>query len=187
MSTYRERREAKAQRLRDWADQRDARAEAARAEGTQQLEAIPLGQPILRGHHSEKRDRNYRQRAVNKLSSAHEDNRKATQMRDRANTIDAAAAKAIYSDDPDPAQLLTEKITALEEQRSRITAFNASCRKGAPDPSLLDPRQQRDLLDTIALTPYNLGKGGQFPTYVLSNISGRLSKLRKRLAQLPHD
>jgi hypothetical protein len=63
--TYREKRERKAERLRDWADRREANQsalnEAARAD--EAATGIPFGQPILVGHHSEGRHR----RAIEKI------------------------------------------------------------------------------------------------------------------------
>ena len=32
--------------------------------------------------------------------------------------------------------------------------------------------------------PYQLGKGGAFPSYALSNLSGNLARIRQRLARL---
>ena len=62
MTTYRDRRIAKAERLREWADKRDAKAVTARAAADQTADMIPFGQPILVGHHSERGDRNRRDR-----------------------------------------------------------------------------------------------------------------------------
>lgn len=55
--TYRDRREAKADRLREWAEKREAKAAAAFDSAATLSDAIPFGQPILVGHHSEKRAR----------------------------------------------------------------------------------------------------------------------------------
>jgi hypothetical protein len=50
MSTYRERREARAERLREWADKRAEKAGAAAERASEMGAAIPFGQPILAGH-----------------------------------------------------------------------------------------------------------------------------------------
>ena len=180
MSTYRERREAKAQRLREWADKREVKAEQSATTGRQMFEAIPFGQPILIGHHSEGRDRRYRQRAHAKMEQAHEHAATAERMRQRADNIEAAADAAIYSDDPDALDRLDEKLQRLEGQRDRIKRYNASCRKGQPDRSILDERQRRDLASTERAVPQFMGKGGQFPSYVLRNLSGQIASVRKR-------
>jgi hypothetical protein len=52
--TYRDRRLARADRLRHWARKRHARSDAAFESARRLADAIPLGQPILLGHHSER-------------------------------------------------------------------------------------------------------------------------------------
>ena len=58
--TTRERREARLEKRRTWAETRSAQAESSHARARERASVIPFGQPILVGHHSEGRDRNYR-------------------------------------------------------------------------------------------------------------------------------
>jgi hypothetical protein len=55
--TYRERRQRRAARLREWAAGRAAKAEAAFDRATEIGDQIQLGQPVLVGDHSERRHR----------------------------------------------------------------------------------------------------------------------------------
>ncbi len=177
--TYRERREARADRLRGWAEKRETTASASLAadahyHGDWAFATQPGRIP--------ERDRvNAREhRAYQSLN-------KADSMRSRADSIEAAAAKAIYSDDEDAVERLTEKLAALEAERARWTAYNASARKAAKsggngDMKLLDASQQRDLLRAIT---WSLPRpGAAAPAYVTANLSGNISRLRKRLAEL---
>jgi hypothetical protein len=184
MATYRERREARAERLRDWADKRDTKADSAYAAAKATADMIPFGQPMLVGHHSYKSDANRRGRMSRNFERSFEHRDKADEMRSKAANIAAAAEHAIYSDDPDAVDRLRERIASLEAERDRIKRFNASCRKGNPDESILDTKQLADLNVTRRVTPYSLGKGGSFPGYVLSNLSGNIKRNRDRLAQL---
>ena len=79
---------------------------------------------------------------------------------------------------------LRERIASLEAERDRIKAYNASCRRSQPDPSLLDDQQRADLESVKRVASYQLGKGGSFPSYALSNLSGNLARNRQRLARL---
>jgi len=79
---------------------------------------------------------------------------------------------------------LQDLFRVLEAERDRIKAFNASCRKGAPDESLLDESQRNDLVVTRKYASYNLGKNGAYPTYGLSNLSGNIARNRQRLSTL---
>lgn len=183
MTTYRERREARAARLREWAEKREQRGAADVEHAREMGAAIPLGQPILTDHHSARRDINYRNRIDSTYRRGFDSLRKAEQMHARADNIEAAAERAIYSDDHDAAERLVERIAELEAERDRIKQYNATCRKGTPDPSILDDHQRSALASVQKHTPYN-SKGGAFPAYALSNLSGNISRLRKRLAQL---
>jgi hypothetical protein len=185
MTTYRERREARAGRLDEWADKRKAKADTAFATASTMADAIPFGQPILVGHHSERRDRNYRDRIGQNMARGVDHSRKAESMRSRAANIRAAADHAIYSDDVDAVERLAEKLADLEAQRDRIKRYNATARKGSPDPSILDEKQRRDLESCARFQPeYFARKKQQMPSYALANLSGVISTTRKRLDSL---
>lgn len=182
--TYRERREAKADRLREWADKRQVKATTDLTRAGVMADAIPLGQPILVGHHSERRDRNYRDRIGNTMSRGMEHQRKAEDFERRADGIAGQLERSIYSDDVDAVEKLTERIAELEAERDRIKAYNASCRKGARDVSLLDEAQQASLASVARHSSYNLGKHGEMPGYALTNLSGNINRNKKRLAEM---
>ena len=182
--TYRERREAKAERLRVWAEKREQKAQQAFETTSQMQGAIPFGQPILVGHYSEGRDRRYRDRIDSTMRRGVEHSRKAEEFERRANGIEAAAERAIYSDDHDAIERLEERIAELEAERDRIKAYNASCRKGQRNLDLLNEAERQDLLTLARVAAFQLGKKGEFPSYKLSNLSGNIKRNRDRLAEL---
>jgi len=53
---------------------------------------------------------------------------KAAEMRSKAANIEAAAARSIYSDDPDAVEQLEARLAELEAKRDRIKAYNKSVR-----------------------------------------------------------
>jgi len=116
---------------------------------------------------------------------------KADSMNGRADEIERQADKAIYSDDPDACERLEAKIANLEAQRTRIKIMNKAIRKHglarllAADPPLeLTQAERRELVQVAELCPqHHVGTKG-FPSYVLSNLSGNLTRQRQRLAQL---
>lgn len=182
--TTRERRERRAERLREWASKRGQKAAQAGAQARALGSAIPMGQPILVGHHSERGHRRHLSRIDAAMSRAVEHGEKARSMASRAANIEAALDRSIYSDDEDAVQRLRERIAGLEAERDRIKAFNASARRGQPDESLLDERQRAALDSVRRHTPYALSKGGGFPAYALSNLSGNIKRNRDRLNAL---
>lgn len=83
------------------------------------LEMTP-GQPILVGHHSEKKHRRL-------IEKAHNDIRKSIEMDDRSKYYSDRAksaenSKVIYSDDPQAIEKLKEKLERLENERKSIKA-----------------------------------------------------------------
>lgn len=184
MTTYRDRRYARADRLDGWAASREVKSTEALDRASVLASAIPFGQPILAGHHSESRDRNYRARIGATMDRGLEHARKAEAMTSKAANIRAAADHAIYSDDHDAIERLTAKVSMLEAQRDRIKRYNASCRRGARDLTILDERQQADLASIARVASYQIGPAGEFPRYAAANLSGLISTSRKRLAAL---
>lgn len=169
--TYRERRLAKAERLNDWAESRDRKAAAAAEASDQATAGIPMGQPILVGHHSQRRHERAIQRAGAKASESVEHSRKASEMRSRAAGIVAAADAAIYQDDPDAIERLREKVTRLEAEREEKKQRNAAFRK-----------KHRARLQ--AMSAYERSIAVPHPAYELSNLGGTISRTRQRLARL---
>lgn len=169
--TYRERREARAERLRGWAAKREVKAEAGFERSSQMADAIPFGQPILLGHHSQGRDTRYRERIIATGQRALEDSRKAESMSSRADNIEGQLRGSIYSDDPDAIEALTVRIAKLEAEREACKAQNAAFRKA-------------HAVELKAMTPYQRHHAVPFPSYHLENLSGNLSRQRARLAQL---
>lgn len=180
--TYRERRERRADRLREWADKRVQRASATLAADDAQPFAHDIAFLTQPGHIPE------RARMIARSDRAHESLAKAQSMARRADSIDAAAAHAIYSDDPDAIERLRERIADLEAERARIVAYNKAVRAAGQSTAdalaLLDPKQRADLASTAKYAPYQLGRCGAFPAYALSNLGGNISRQRQRLADM---
>lgn len=178
--TYRERRAARAERLREWADKRRTVARATLAAD----DALPYAHDIAfltqPGRIIERERMNAREdRAMESL-------RKADDMARRADSIERAADHAIYSDDPDAPERLTERIAGLEAERARIVAYNAACRKAGrcTDAALamLDDKQRADVA-SLARIGF-LRPNGSMPSYATSNIGGNIARLRDRLARM---
>jgi hypothetical protein len=182
--TYRDRREARAERLREWADKRAEKAEQSLGKADSISSVIPMGQPILVGHHSEGRHRRDITRIESGMRKGIEHSKMAKRHDERARNIESQLERSIYSDDPDAIEALEARIAELEAERSRIKAYNASCRKGKPDTSLLDESQRETLLSVARVQAWALGKNGSFPSYHLQNLGGNINRNRKRLEAL---
>jgi len=161
--TYRERRLAKADRLRGWADKRTSDAQATLASDPElRSDWAFITQP---GRIP------YRDRMNKRDDAAMRSLNKADDMSRRADGIERAAENAIYSDDPDAVERLQEKIAGLEAKRAAMKDANAAYRKNHRS-------------ELAAMTAYERSTSVPFATYELSNLGGNIGRLRERLADL---
>jgi hypothetical protein len=182
--TRRERMERRLEKRTEWAEKREASAQATFDQAHTMADAIPFGQPIIAGHHSERRDRNYRARIDAAMGRGVTDSRMAEHHANRAQGIARQLDTSVFSDDEDAIERLRERIAEREARRDRIKAFNASCRKGTPNPSLLTERERDELAGTRRVAAYQLSKGGGFPNYALTNLGATIRKDKERIADI---
>lgn len=97
MSTFEERRAARIERLHRAAERAEQDAHNHSQTASKMASIIPMGQPILIGHHSEGADRRYRARIDKQYQKANERFNDATNYRARADA--AENNTAIFSDD----------------------------------------------------------------------------------------
>lgn len=170
--TYRDRRLAKAERLQGWSAGRQAKSAAAFGAANRLADSIPLGQPILVGHHSERHARADQSRIHGNMAKGCEHQAKAEEMASRAAEIVRQADNAIYDDDPDAIQRLAEKILLLEDRRETMKTRNAAYRKehGAELKAMTSAYQREQAM------PHQ--------PYELTNLGGNIARCRQRLASL---
>lgn len=106
--------EDRAERLGNRAEARTAEATRREAAGNSVLDHIPLGQPLLVGHHSYRADRRRRERAVGNLWRAHELRGEAARLREAA---DSAAAHMTHRHTP---STVVNRIAELEAEQRRL-------------------------------------------------------------------
>lgn len=172
--TYRDRRLARAERLRGWSETNAAKSDARYAGAKQVSDGIPFGQPILVGHHSERRHRRDAARIHDGMRAAIDLDDKARRQASAADEIEAQAAGAIYDDDPDAIEALTAKLAKLEARREAMKAANVEYRKA-----------HRDELKTMGA--YERSQAIPFPRYSIANIGGNITRARERLARLQRE
>ena len=86
--TRKERQEARAERYREYADNADKRATAAFNASSAAVEHIPLGQPILVGHHSERAHRRALERSNSSMMRSVHESEKAAYYRQKAYAVE---------------------------------------------------------------------------------------------------
>jgi len=126
-SDYEERKERKIEHFNEQAEKAQQEA-AARSKRARDIGgAIPLGQPILVGHHSERRHRADLQRMDTEYRKSAEALDRAEHYGDRAEAMENNSA--ISGDDPEAVTRYREKLAELEDNQKAMKAMNAYWRK----------------------------------------------------------
>lgn len=190
--TYREQKERRLQRRLDWAASRDRQSAAGFNRARVIADGIPLGQPVLVGHHSEKRHRRDLDRIDSGMRQGVESADMAAHHRSVADGIQHQLDTSIFADDADAPERLRERIAGLEADRDRQKTINAEIRRGAGWEQrlavagiTLTEQDKADLLAIARHQPY-LCKDGRpvFPAYHFQNAGANIRRLKARLASI---
>jgi len=144
---------------------------------SQMASIIPMGQPILVGHHSEKSDRNYRNKIHNTFGKAFEADDKAKYYQNKAETIESN--DTISSDDPDALTKLKDKLASLQKSQVFMKAANQYLRKKDKEGFLKLEMATEEMWEELN-RPNNFG----FPHYKFSNNSAEIRRIKNRITQL---
>ncbi len=122
MNYYEEKKEAKKERYTRYAKNAQSRSDAACEKAKQISSYIPFGQPILVGHHSEKRHRADINRIDNNMRKSVKEQEKSDYWTNRAEAVDSDYQ--INSDDPEAITKLEAKVKNLLDSNEKSKAFN---------------------------------------------------------------
>jgi len=197
MNPYEQKQEARRERLLAAADRAEAQSNAAykRADMREEVSGIPLGQPVLVGHHSEGRHRAAIRRADNAMRSSIEADKRAKELRGKAAGVGTGG---ISSDDPEAIQKLQAEIDAAQAQQDFMREANKVIRRWAKKlPEGVDSAGfDKYLAEMQALRPaWNAAACAQllkpdfanrigFASYQLQNNGANIKRMEKRIAQL---
>lgn len=157
-------------KLREEADQRLATAHRI-------SDAIPFGQPILVGHHSEGRHR----RDLKRIDTNH---RKGFAMRDLADKIERTLknmGRAVSSDDPEAVQKLKNQLVELEASHELMKKANQHFKKCGSLEGFEGPEGFREKAESYLKFA---GEYVPFPGFSLSNSSAEIRRIKMRVEYL---
>lgn len=180
----------KEQRRKNWDEKKQARLERyrARAETSRKkaeghserasdiLSFIPAGQPILVGHHSERRHRRDIERIDSNIGKSVEYTKKADYYESKVEAIESNTA--IQSDDPDAIDKLENKVENLEKIRDEMKRVNAAYKKAKGDLSKVE--MSESIKERVLKNLRIWGKSQPFPAYELTNLGARIRTAKKR-------
>ena len=175
-----ERQEARAERYRQYAENAARRSTAAFNASSAAVENIPLGQPILVGHHSERAHRRALERSNSAMMRSVHESEKAAYYRQKAEAVENN--DNIYIGDDDAVDRLRVKIanlTAIQEQM-----------KGANKIIRASKLSDFDKIDALVHLGISRPKAEKivankilFPGYALTNNNAKISAAKKQLAK----
>lgn len=177
---YETRKAARIERLQNRADRLRSEGEARLTQARRIGDAIPFGQPILVGHHSEKRHR----RDIARIDAGY---RKGFGALKQAETCERRAMvaednRAISSDDPEALTKLRAKLAGMTERALQMKQANAAFKRGGwPAVAALFPGfDVTEAARSMALCRQDK----PFPSYKFTNLSGNRRRVEERIAVL---
>lgn len=117
---YEERRQRRIERYKIVSQKKREESDARANSNAQRILMMTPGQPILVGHHSEKRHRRLIEKANNDIKKSIELSDKSQYYEEKARN--AENNNAIYNDDPEAISKLKDKLERLENERNSIKA-----------------------------------------------------------------
>jgi len=182
MSNYEDRKQAKIDRYNELSEKNQEKSNQAYKDSKDMVSCIPMGQPILVGHHSEKGHRSLLNRSWNKMG-------KSVELQDKSNYYKGKAEAAenntaISSDDPEALTKLREKLAGLEKSQQLMKDANKIIKS-----KKLNEVQKVEALTGIGYTqeqafevmkPNFMGRVG-FASYSLTNNNANMKTVKKRI------
>lgn len=157
------------------AAQLEAEAERLAAYDREQMKSIPFGQPILVGHHSEKKHRAAIKRAHQRSDRIGELLKKADFYRQKASIQN----RLISSDDPEAISKLNVKLMGLETWQLEMKRINQAY--GSKGGVIIEELPEK--IKQLALHYLKL-HDKPFPAFALSNNRTNIRRIKQRIGLL---
>lgn len=184
------RRQTRITRMREHAASKRTESAAAFQAARQISDYIPLGQPILVGHHSEKRHRRDLKRIDQRIARGIEATKEAESLERRV--ANAEKNRAIFSDDPEAVDKLRAKLASIDAERKTAAAINAVLRKAKQAKGRPWEDVAREGLAALGLKEKTIENALKpdfarrlgVPAYHLSNLSAESRRVKARIDNL---
>lgn len=183
MNAYEQKQEARRERLLARADRLRALAAQSfhKADLREEVSGIPFGQPVLVGHHSEKRHRRALERADAAMRRGIEASKAAAEAAGRAAGVGTGG---VSSDDPEAVAKLSAELNKAETRQAQMITANKLVRKGdkAGLATLLGSKRVAEEL----FKPDFAGRLS-FADYETKNNGANIRRIKERIAHLEHN
>lgn len=181
MNHYEAKQEARRERLENAAKRAAGEASALSGQARRMADVIPLGQPVMIGHHSEGRDRNYRAKISRTFDRAHEAHERSTDLAARAASVGTGG---ISSDDPEAVDKLRAELAELTTKIENMKKMNKAHAAFLKDPASLESSDlSRSAQMAIRSFVPQWSKDRPF-TFQLTNAGANARRIQKRIDEL---
>ena len=182
MNSYEAKQQERKERYLQLAEQAERESSAVWSEAQRMADAIPMGQPILVGHHSERADRAFRGRIDAKQEKAFDLSSKAAYYRDKAKSVGTGGISGL---DPDAVAKLEKELEKRVKAQEKMKAANRAVK-------MKDIEKGDAKLREMGYTDSNIselrkpdfcGRIG-YPDYMLQNNNANIRRIKERIADL---
>jgi hypothetical protein len=180
---YEEKQAARRERYEDLAAKNGQLSTAHYQASRRAVENIPLGQPILVGHHSEGRHRGALRRSDAAMAKSCEAQSKAEHY---ARKAAAVGSGGISSDDPEAIAKLQAELAHMQASQEKMKAVNKAIRSGKTPEARLAAVMALGIDEAAAAKLLEKDFAGRigFPSYALSNNNANMRRVELRIKEL---
>ena len=186
--TRRERLERKVEKREEWAEKATDRSAQHYEASNKAVKHIPMGQPVLVGHHSERGHRAAIHRAQSHMDHSVEEMHKAQYHQEKAKGLERLLSHTIFSDDDNATEALEDRIAKREAAAEQMVEANKAWRKAKGNVALFASLVGFSE-DTARIVAHRIEAAYSwekqpFPGYQLSNLRAKIRTDKERLAQV---
>jgi hypothetical protein len=183
LEQYRAKLEDKRERLEDASDRASRASDAAYKRVQAISHNIPMGQPVLVGHHSEKHHRADIKRMDNGMRKSIDESNKAAYYAGRAASVGAGG---ISKEDPEALDKIGERVAELEARQARMKAVNAAHKRYLKNPATLDTAALSDADKELVrhYVPNYSWEPHPYAPYTFSNLNANIRRYKQRAPEV---
>lgn len=184
-SNYEEKREARKEAYERLAAKNAELSKASFTRASAIGSMIPMGQPILVGHHSESRHRRDIERIDNAMRASVQADKKAEYYATKVEAMETNGA--ISSDDPNALEKLQEKLEKLTKKQEMFKAINKIVKsKKLSELAKVEQMVALGVSESVAqkFLSNETFSGPGIPRYELTNNNANMKRIAQRIAQL---
>lgn len=182
-TSYEDKLEARRERYQELAEKAGKESSRYAKESEDMLSVIPMGQPILVGHHSEMRDRRYRQRAWDKMGKAYELSKKSDYYEDKVKSVGKGG---ISADDKNAIKKLSDKYNSIKKLHDRMKEANKIIKSKGTDEEKNKKLLEAGWTEQQAYKIMQPDYGGRvgFPDYQLTGNTAEMRRIIDRVIDI---